>query len=497
MKKKTPAWRLVYAIQRLISLLAPPLHSLHWKIFALLIIGLFLPAVYFLWQVRITIEKSHLRSTEQGMIDTALVLADILPDKGSLNSLPVMHEVKRRIFKDLSPDLRVVIYDTDAKVLADSDGILAPGTSAAQMKDVQVALKGRYGYRWERGARWGRNTTQYSVDPHREVTTLYSTLPIMRNGQVFGAIGIIKSASDVRVSIWRSLMDLVPALLLAGILVTGISYLLSHYLTRVITDLATRAKRIADGESGVRLETWTKSELGDLARAVEAMRTKLEGKAYVEEMASTLSHELKTPLTSIRGATEIIEDTDSPEVRTKFLGNIRAETDRLTGIVNNLLALSRIETRPIEENASCQLSEVASEAAAPYRQRAETQGLVFETKITASTTSLPIAADQLRRVLDILLDNAFAFTPAGKRVTLETSSSTAFVHDEGSGIEPDLQARVFERFFTTVNPLTGRRGTGLGLAIAHSLVTRAHGTITLQSTPGQGTEVLVTFPEAF
>ena len=65
-----------------------------------------------------------------------------------------------------------------------------------------------------------------------------------------------------------------------------------------------RAKRIADGEPGVRLETWTKSELGDLARAVEAMRRKLEGKAYVEEMASTLSHELKTPLTSIRGAAE-------------------------------------------------------------------------------------------------------------------------------------------------------------------------------------------------
>lgn len=495
MKKRTPAWRLVYAIQRLISLLAPPLHSLHWKIFALLMVGLFLPAIYFLWEVRITIEKSHLRSTEQGMIDTALVLADMLPDTRSLNSLPIMHEVKRRIFKDLSPGLRVVVYDTDAKVLADSDGILPPGTSAAQMKDVQVALKGRYGYRWERASRWGRDSTQYAVDPHREVTTLYSTLPIMRDGKVSGAVGVIKSASDVRVSIWRSLKDLIPALLLAGLLVTGISYLLSHYLTRVITDLATRAKRIADGESGVRLETWTKSELGDLARAVEAMRSKLEGKAYVEEMASTLSHELKTPLTSIRGATEIIEDSDSPEVRAKFLGNIRAETDRLTGIVNNLLALSRIETRPIEENASCLLSEVATEAAAPYRQRAEAQGLIFTTNIAASAAPLPIAPDQLRRVLDILLDNAFAFTPAGRSVMLETTANVAIVRDQGSGIEPDLQARVFERFFTTVNPLTGRRGTGLGLAIAHSLVTRAQGTITLKSTPGQGTEVTVKFPE--
>ncbi|CAN5730468.1 two-component system sensor histidine kinase CreC [soil metagenome] len=491
MKKQTPAWRLVYAIQRLISLLAPPLHSLHWKIFALLIIGLFLPAIYFLWEVRITIERSHLRSTEQGMIDTALVLADTLSSSPSLSSLPVTREVKRRIFRDGSPDIRIVIYDTDAKVVSDTDGILAPGTSAADMKDVQIALQGRY------GARWVRGPSLYGVDPHREVTTLYSTLPIMKkHGEVTGAIGVIKSASDVRVSIWRSLKDLIPSVLLAGLLAAGISYLLSHYLMRVITDLASRAQRIADGESGVRLETWTKSELGDLARAVEAMRTKLEGKAYVEEMASTLSHELKTPLTSIRGATEIIEDTASPEVRAKFLGNIRAETDRLTSIVNNLLALSRIETRPIEEDASSLLSEVANEAAVPYRQRAENQGIDFRANIAADTFSLPIAPDQLRRVLDILLDNAFAFTPEGRSVTLETTGTTAVVRDQGSGIEPSLQTRVFERFFTTVNPLTGRRGTGLGLAIAHSLVTRAHGTITLESAPSQGTEVTVKFPES-
>lgn len=489
MKKRTPAWRLVYSIQRLISLLAPPLHSLHWKIFALLMVGLFLPAVYFLWEVRITIEKSHLQSTEQGMIDTALALADALPDPAVLKNLPVTHEVKRRIFKDARPDLRVVIYDTDARVVVDTDNLWPPGTSAAEMKDVQLALQGRY------GARWAREIRGYGWDPHREVTTLYSTLPIMRDGKITGAVGIIKPAGDLRVSIWRSLEALILPALLAFALAAGSSYLLSHYLMRVITDLAGRAKRIAEGEPGVRLETWTKSELGDLARAVEAMRAKLEGKAYVEEMVSTLSHELKTPLTSIRGATEILEDNPSPEIRAKFLGNIRAEADRLTSIVNNLLALSRIETRPIEDSASCRMNDVAEEAAAAFRVRAEARGLNFETRIAPGSATLALAPDQLRRIFDILLDNAFAFTPAGKRVTLEISSGVAVVRDEGAGIEPDLQGKVFERFFTTVNPLTGRRGTGLGLAIAHSLVTRAHGEISLKSEPGRGTEVTVRFPE--
>ncbi|MFZ4682608.1 MAG: ATP-binding protein [Terrimicrobiaceae bacterium] len=480
MTQPSPAWRAVYFIQRLISWVAPPLHSLHWKIFALLLVGLFLPAVYFLWQVQIGIERSHLRSTELGMIDTALVLADSLQSSTELTTLPAAREIKRRVFDDNFNDLRVVLYDKDGRVLSDSDSQLAPGTDASAQKDVAHALAGRHGARWVR-------------DPYRKVVTLFSTVPYFRNNEIAGAIGIIKPTADVRRSILRSLKDLaLPALLAFGV-AAATSYLLSNYLTRVITGMAGRAHRIADGEPGVRLETWTKSELGDLARALEAMRRKLEGKAYVEEMASTLSHELKTPLASIRGAAEIAQDTDSPEVRKKFLTNILAETDRLTGIVNNLLALSRIETQPAEAGETCRLDEVARETAAVFQTRAETLGLHFHVSIAAGSEPLPLSAEQLRRVLEILLDNAFAFTPSGKNVHLETTARTATVRDEGPGMTPEVQARVFERFFTTVNPLTGRRGTGLGLAIAQSIITRAHGTITLQSAPGQGTEVTVSF----
>lgn len=480
--KSATGWKVVYFIQRLISWLAPPLHSLHWKIFALLLVGLFLPALYFLWQVMVKIEHSHLYSTEQGMIDTALVLADAMAADSNLSSLPLTREIKRRVFKDLSPNLRVVVYDAEGTVLSDTENLLIPGTSAAGQKDVQKALGGKYGARWAR-------------DSFRNVVTLYSTLPVWRGRKVTGIISVIKTTSDVRQSIFRSLKALVLPAFLAFLLAAGTSYLLSNYLTRVITGMAARANRIAAGEPGVRLETWTKSELGDLARALDVMREKLEGKAYVEEMASTLSHELKTPLAAIRGATEIAEETDSPQVRQKFLANIRAEIDRLTGIVNNLLALSRIETREIEKSASCRLDEVARETAAVFGSRAETLGLLFESRIAADETVVAIAPEELRRILEILLDNAFAFTAPGKHVILETAGASASVRDEGCGIEPDVQAKVFERFFTTVNPLTGRRGTGLGLAIAKSLVMRAHGQITLHSELGRGTEVRVGFPK--
>ncbi len=482
MSQPSPAWRAVYFVQKLITWFAPPLHSLHWKIFALLFAGFFLPSIYFLWQVRLGIERSHLYSTEEGMIDTAGVLADALQSPNALSNLPRLREIKRRVFKDLTPNLRVVIYDAAGAVVFDSEGQIPAGTSAAQESDVRKALQGRYGSRWRH-------------DRESDLVILYSTLPIFHGQDVTGAISVIKTTTDIQRSTLRSWKSLaIPAALAFGIAMLS-AYLLSTYITRVVTDLAKRAERIAAGEEGVRLETWTKSELGDLARAVEAMRRKLEGKAYVEEMASTLSHELKTPLASIRGAAEIVEESDSPSVRTKFIANIRAETDRLTEIINNLLALSRIETRTGEETATSHMATVARETIGTYISRAEPLGLCFESEIAESDEPVAIPPELLRRVLEILLDNAFAFTPGGKTVRLETTPHSAVIRDEGCGIEPDVQGRIFERFFTTINPLTGRRGTGLGLAIARSIVLRCHGELSLQSKPGEGTTVTLRFPK--
>lgn len=477
-------WRAVYFIQRLISRLAPPLHSLHWKILALLLIAIFLPALYFLWQVRWGIERSHLQSTEQGMIDTALIVAEALESDPALApGLGAADTIRQRVFNDPSADLRIVIGNETGIVVFDSAGEFPAGLDRARESDVRKALQGKYGARWQR-------------DPARDLVTLYSTIPYYRGPALTGTITIIKPTSEVKRSVVRSMKDLAIPALLAFLAALTASYLLSTYLTGVITDLARRADRIAAGESGVQLETWTQSELGDLARAVEKMRRKLEGKAYVEEMVTTFSHELKTPLAAMRGAAEIAAESPDPAVREKFLGNIRAEIDRLSQIVTNFLALSRIETGPLEKS-SASLPQVAAGIAAIYAERAATLGLRFQTEIADAPTLLAVPADQLRRAIETLLDNAFQFTPRGKTVTLSTHANTLTVRDEGVGIEPGLQARIFDRFVTTVNPLTQRRGTGLGLAIAKSITLRHHGTIDLRSTLGEGSTFTLSFPIAF
>ena len=472
--------RAVILIQRLISALAPPLHSLHWKIFVLCLASIFLPGVYFAWNVGQSIERSHLRSTEQGMIDTALVVAESWSHQ-SLETLPTAREIQRRLFEDISPNLRVVLYDPEGKVLHDTQKKWAAGTDHSAQKEVKRAMDSRYGARWER-------------DDYRRIVVLYSAIPVLRKGEVVGIVSIIKTTADVRKSVIRSLKDLALPALLAFALATLVSYALSTYLTRIITGLARQAGRIADGEPGIRLETWSKSELGDLSRAVERMRSKLEGKAYVEEMALTLSHEIKTPLASIRGAAEILDQAPEPDVRAKFLGNIFAEVDRLSAIVTNFLALSRIESAPADPAARASLPEVAARVADAFRDRART--ISFEANLSDTPCWISMPPEQLRRMMEALLENAFQFTPHGKKVLFTTSGASFAVRDEGPGIPPDLQSKIFDRFFTTVNPLTGRRGTGLGLAIVKSLATRYQARLEVESTPDTGTSVTVHFPES-
>ncbi len=290
-------------------------------------------------------------------------------------------------------------------------------------------------------------------------------------------------------------------------LAAGLAYVLSAYLTGIVRSLAQKAERVAAGEGGVRLETWTRSELGTLARAVERMRQKLEGKAYVEETVANLSHELKTPLAAIRGAAELLEDgaANDPLARTKFLRNIQQETARLDGIVDGLLQLARVETAPVspdsESVAPLDLAQAVREVATEtYAERAERLGVRFAWSAPDTPVLCRMAEAHFCRLVCNLLDNALGFTPAGRSVHLELTTDPAEgwaelrVRDEGQGIEAKILPKIFDRFFTTGNPRTGVRGTGLGLALVRSIAQAARGSVEVHSELHKGSEFIVRLP---
>ena len=260
------------------------------------------------------------------------------------------------------------------------------------------------------------------------------------SGKIVGAVSVSKSTNRIRNFISRSLQNLLLPGLIALVLATVMAYALSAYITRIIWDLASRAERIAAGESNVRLETWTRSELGTLARAVERMREKLEGKAYVEEMATNLSHELKTPLATIRCSAELLEGpaSNDPAARARFLANIQTEVARLDRIVSELLKLSRIEAQPAAGEATVSdAGSTAREIAAAYRGRAADSGILLRSEIVDEPLPVRITEMQLKQLLTNLLDNALQFTSSGRSVCLgakrQDGSVELCISDEEAG----------------------------------------------------------------
>jgi two-component system sensor histidine kinase CreC len=483
----------------------PGLHSIHWKVFLLQLAVLILPMTYVAFKVKDSIETSYLHSTEEAMIDTAGVVAELYArlyneygaDPARLgaefakvySNLNESFQIKARLFGSTKSevDTRLLIFDKSGRVIFDTSGA-ATNQDFSHWRDVRHALEGQYGSRWE-------------LDRKRQRVNIYSTLPVFVGGRIIGAVSISEPTNRIRNFISKSLRDLRLPAAVALLLAAATAYALSAYITRIIRGLASSAERIAAGERSIRLETWSRSELGTLARAVNRMREKLEGKAYVEEMASNLSHELKTPLAAIRGSAELLEDgaMDDPGARAKFLSNIQAEVERLDRIVNELLKLSRIETQVLDREAHpVDVAAIARETAATYLGRMKDAGVRFDVEIGTDIPRVAIPGLELKLLLSNLLDNALQFTPAGRAIRFSVIGRENMVEmcigDEGQGIEPDLLPKIFDRFFTTGNPRTGNRGTGLGLAIVKSIADINRGEISVRSHSGKGSEFSVRFP---
>lgn len=478
----------------------PGPRSIHWKVFISHLLVLIIPCSYLVWTARGTVERAYLHSTEEGLIDIATMAGGVYAravEIGAANpqliqfgldsvieGLRESKPIKASVFGAERPvfDLELIICDASGGIVYDSRG----RKGKLRTPDIVAALTGRYGARWERSD---------------GTVKLYSTVPVRLDGKIIGSVTAIKPTKRIVIFIWETLLRFAVPALAAFSLAALLAYVLSAYITRVVWQLASQAEAIAAGTPNVRLETWTRSELGMLARALEKMRAKLEGKAYVENMVTTLSHELKTPLAAIRGAAELLEDgaNNDDRARRKFLSNIQTEVRRLDRIVGDLLRLSRLEAiRPVEEPVD--LVPLTRELEENLRARVESAGMRLDWQIQTSEARARLAGEQWELLLNNLVDNAVRFSAPGGLVEIVLSAHEQTirlqVRDHGAGIEAELLPKIFDRFFTTPSPRSGERGTGLGLAIVKSVVEGAGGRIEVQSQAGVGATFEVLLPMA-
>jgi signal transduction histidine kinase len=219
------------------------------------------------------------------------------------------------------------------------------------------------------------------------------------------------------------------------------------------------------------------------------------------DLVATVSHELKTPLTSIRLALHVLlEETVGPLTgkQTELLMDARDNAERLLDRVNNLLDLARLEQRREGLNLAPERPDVLLQTAADaIRPRAEDRGIEIEIEAPADLPPVAVDVQRIGHALDNLLDNAVTYTDRGGRVTLQAARNdhevTVTVTDTGIGIPQEHLPHVFERFFRVPGKSRGN-STGLGLAIVREIVHSHSGTITCESRPGVGTVFRLTLP---
>ncbi|MBI3415367.1 MAG: PAS domain S-box protein [Verrucomicrobia bacterium] len=222
-----------------------------------------------------------------------------------------------------------------------------------------------------------------------------------------------------------------------------------------------------------------------------------------QEFVANVSHELRTPLSLIKGFVETLLDgaKNDPEVATRFLQTIEKHTDRLTYLIEDLLTISRLESGQIVLNLqSVDLRAAAGQVIADLSSRAKAKSVTLENHVPAGL-SARADSDRLQQVFFNLIDNAIKYGREGGRVEVMGAAFADWqvelrVTDDGAGIPPEAQERVFERFYR-VDRARSRDtgGTGLGLAIVKHIVQSHHGEVSVTSVPGEGTSFLFRLPE--
>lgn len=437
------------------------------------------------------------QSTEETLVDTANLLAELL--SADLRAGRLQQSSWQSLFQaygqrqpqaqigevsKLAVNHRIYVTDAAGKVLLDSSG-QAVGEDYSRWNDVYLTLRGEYG---------ARSSREVADDP--ESSVMYVAAPIKDQGRIIGVVAVSKPSRTLQPYIERSQQRL--ARFGAGLIGLGLllGALLSWWLSAALRRLTGYARAVSAGQR-VSAPALRGGELGQLATALEQMRRELEGKAYVERYVHTLTHELKSPLAAIRGAAELLEGEMAEAQRQRFVANIQSESARLQQLIERLLHLAQVEQRQgLEERVAIPLHGLLDDLSQAQAARIQAAGVQVENQVDAG---LQLLGERflLRQALSNLLDNALDFTPPGGVLRWSTRGEDGqlwvCLYNSGPAIPDYALARLTERFYSLPRPTTGRKSTGLGLNFVQEVVNLHGGALRVGNVPG-GVEVGLRLP---
>jgi len=462
-------------------------NSIRLKLLVSFIVISFLPIVIFFNIAISTMEDYYRTDRELSLLSAANILAmsihrsNWLFDHSAQARMEFNAEIEEK--SDAGP-FRVLIFDTRGTVVNDSNDTEIGKTYI--IPEVIDAI--RYGSR---------------VSARPEENAIYVATSIIDDDSE--KIGVVLLVASVR-DLYDALDEIQGSVLNFTVFTLVALAILAFFGSQLILDplrgILNGVGKIAEGQLDHRIETKSRDEFSLLASSINSMAQKLEMVENTrEEFVSNVSHELKTPLSSIKVLSEsiLLQESVPVETHREFLHDITTEIDRMTHIVNSLLSLVKLDQHensltiePVDLNAL--LSSIIKRLSPLAEQKGINLVLEEEKQINIDADSV-----KLWLALSNIIDNGIKYTPeeGTVKVIIDANHKHAFitVSDTGIGIATSEQPKVFDRFYRTDKTRDRETGgTGLGLSITHSTVMLLKGSIELTSKEGEGTTFLVRLP---
>lgn len=380
-----------------------------------------------------------------------------------------------RIGARLEPVVDAARHHTLAGILLlDAQGRLIAGPNRgaftySHVGEVRAALQGRYASVLRTRSRARPAPLIYAVTKGASLR-VFTAYPVVVDGRVAGVVYASRTPLHVVQMMYAERDKLIFAALAIGVLMMVFAWVAGRFITEPIRALTERTRAIAQGDRAS-MQPLTRHGTAEVAELSETFlrtaRQLFDRSDDLAAFAAHVSHELKSPLTAIQGAAELIRDAEgdmTPEERAGFLTNIITDSGRLTLLVRRLLELARADARDVDKGTS-----TVAGLADNLKRRSGVAVQIHD----PDAVPLAVSAEKLEIILTNLIDNAASHGAAAMRITADGRGGIVVV-DDGEGISPGNAARVFEPFFTT------RRksgGTGMGLPIIKALIEARYGTI--------------------
>ena len=448
------------------------------------------------------VDAQTFQATEEVMVDTAHLMAGVVeqqlaentdyPDTSTLQAAFTQaqrHKIESKIYSHTKTSLGLNAYVTNNQglIIYDSDQGKREGQDYSKFNDVLKTLAGKYG---------ARSSRTDEADPQSSI--LFVAAPIKSEGKIIGVITVYKAQADVLTFIKDRRHDILTATLLIGGSIILLVLAVFVWVFQPLGKLTTYAQSISRGERLPLPDLGRGKEANTLGNALHDMRETLEGRSYVKNYISTLTHELKSPLAAIRGASELLQEDMPAEQRKRFLENICTETERSETLVRDLLQLSELEGQPhLESHRLLNLSELCQEIIDEAQPSLAVKNLQLHSQLDSK---IDITGDKmiLKLAVKNLLENAISFSPANGVINLhltqKNNQAIISLQDTGEGVPDYALDRAFEHFYSLPRPGSDRKGTGLGLPLVQE-ATKLHGGLAkLENSPEGGCLASISLP---